>query len=144
MATQPQRPLPEATPETREFWEGLERGELRIQRCRACGRGYFYPRPFCPRPGCHGRDVEWITASGRGRLHSYVIVHRGHPAFEAPYVLAVVELAEGGRMFTNIVGLDEPTPARLPVDAEVEVVFERVGDAVLPLFRLVEAEATGG
>jgi len=135
------RPLPEATTETQEFWDGLKRQELRIQRCRTCGRGYFYPRPFCPRPGCHSRDVEWITASGRGRLHSYVIVHRGHPAFPAPYVLAVVELDEGGRMFTNITGLDVPTPEQLPIDAEVEVVFVEVEGVALAHFRLVEARS---
>lgn len=133
------RPMPEATPETREFFDGLERRELRIQRCNACGRGYFYPRPFCPRPGCHSRDVSWITASGRGSLYSYVIAHRGHPAFEAPYVIAVVELEEGGRMMTNITGLEEPTPRALPAGAPVEVMFEEQPDGrVLPAFRLAE------
>lgn len=132
-----QKPLPEATPETQEYWDGLKRHELRIQRCNECQRGYFYPRPFCPRPGCHSRNVEWITASGRGRLYSYVIAHRGHPAFEAPYVIAVVELDEGGRLMTNIVGLESPTAEQLPVDAAVEIVFDDVSDAVtLPKFRL--------
>lgn len=132
-----QKPLPEPTPETQEFWDGMKRHELRIQRCKDCNRGYFYPRPFCPRPGCHSRNVEWITASGKGTLATYVIAHRGHPAFEAPYVIAVVELEEGGQMMTNIVGLDDPTPESLPVDAPVEIVFEDVNDQVtLPKFRL--------
>lgn len=136
------RPLPAATPETQEFFDGLRRRELRLQRCRGCGRAYFYPRPFCPRPGCHSRDVEWFTASGRGTLYSYVIAHRGHPAFEAPYVIAVVELEEGARLMTNIVGLAEPAPEALPAGAPVEVVYEDVGDeATLPLFRLT---TTGG
>ncbi len=134
------RPLPAATPETQEFFDGLQRHELRIQRCNACGRGYFYPRPFCPRPGCHSRDVAWITASGRGSLYSYVIAHRGHPAFPAPYVIAVVELEEGGRMMGNIAGLGAPTPDALPAGAAVEVVFEAQTDGqVLPAFRLVAA-----
>lgn len=137
----PQRPLPAATPETQEYFDGLRRHELRIQRCKSCGQGYFYPRPFCPRPGCHSRDVEWITASGRGSLYSYVIAHRGNPAFEAPYVIAVVELEEGGRMMANITGLDgEPTPGALPAGAPVEIVYEVHSDEVtLPAFRL-----TGG
>jgi len=132
------RPLPAATPETQEFWDGLKRHELRIQRCNTCQRGYFYPRPFCPRPGCHSRDVEWINASGEGTLHSYVIAHRGHPAFEPPYVIAVVELAEGGRMMTNLVGIDDPTPDDLAIDAPVEIVYAETADAdiVLPHFRL--------
>ena len=130
--------MPEATPETEQYWEGLKRHELRIQRCRECGNGYFYPRPFCPRPGCHSRDVEWITASGKGRLHTYVIAHRGHPAFEIPYVIAVVELDEGGRLMTNIVGVDDPTPDKLPIDAPVEIIYEDTGNEVtLPHFRLV-------
>ncbi len=135
--TMPPKPLPQATPETQEYWDGLKRHELRIQRCKTCNRGYFYPRPFCPRPGCHSQDVEWITASGRGTLHSYVIAHRGHPAFEAPYVIAVVELEEGGRMMTNIVSVDDPTADQLPVDAPVEIVYDDVDDEVtLPKFRL--------
>jgi uncharacterized OB-fold protein len=97
----PRRPLPQPTPETEEFWAGARRGELRIQRCRACGKAYFFPRPFCP--GCSSSDVEWFTASGRGRLYSYVINHRAPPNFQdyAPYVIAVVELEEGPRMMTN-------------------------------------------
>ena len=119
----PQKPLPEPSPETQPYWDGLRNHELRIQRCKACGLGYFYPRPFCPRPGCHSRDVEWFTASGNGKLHSYVI--------------AVVELAEGGRMMTNIVGLEDPTPDQLPIDADVEIVYDDVStELTLPMFRL--------
>lgn len=131
------KPLPEATPETKEYWDGLKRHELRIQRCKACGQGYFYPRPFCPRPGCHSQDVEWITASGNGTLYSYVIAHRGHPAFESPYVIAVVELAEGGRMMTNLVGVEDPTPDKIAVDAPVTIEFDDASDEyTLPKFRL--------
>ncbi|MEX2246979.1 MAG: Zn-ribbon domain-containing OB-fold protein [Dehalococcoidia bacterium] len=131
----PRRPLPEPTPETREFWDGAKRGELRIQRCRSCGRAYFFPRPFCPH--CSSKDVEWFTASGRGTLHTYVINHRPAHGFDdiAPYVIAVVQLEEGPRMMTNIVGVD-PTPEALPVDLPVEVTWESVGDDIaLPMFR---------
>ena len=86
----------------------------------ACGKAYFFPRPFCP--FCSSKDVEWFTASGRGKLYSYVINQRAAPGFqnEAPYVIAVVELDEGPRMMTNIVGV-EPTPENLPVGLPVEV-----------------------
>lgn len=138
--TSPPRPVPAATPETQEYFDGLRRHELRIQRCNTCGRAYFYPRPFCPRPGCHSRDVEWFTASGRGTLYSYVIAHRGHPAFTSPYVIAVVELDEGARMMANITTPGDPTPEALPAGASVEIVYEDVTDEVtLPAFRL-----TGG
>jgi uncharacterized OB-fold protein len=131
----PKRMLPEATPETREFWEGAKRGELRIQRCLDCARAYFYPRPFCPR--CASRNVEWFTASGRGKLYSYVIAHRGARGFEdwSPYVIAVVELEEGPRMMSNIIEVD-PAPEHLPVDLPLEVTWEQQSDEItLPLFR---------
>jgi uncharacterized OB-fold protein len=63
-----------------------------------------------------------------------VINHRAAPGFTAPYVIAVVELDEGPRLLTNLVGVD-PDPDVLPLDLPVEVVFETVGDAALPLFR---------
>jgi uncharacterized OB-fold protein len=137
----PKRPLPHPTPDTQEFWDGAARGELRIQRCRSCTRAYFYPRPFCPH--CSSRDVEWFTASGRGTLHTYVISHRPAYGFDdyVPYVIGIVELEEGPRMMTNIVGV-EPEPERLPVGLPVEVSFERQSDEItLPLFRPVGAPA---
>ena len=130
----PKRMLPEPTPETREFWEGAQRGELRIQRCRSCGKAYFYPRPFCPH--CSSRDVEWFTASGKAKLYSYVINHRAPPHFQdwAPYVIAVVELEEGPRMMTNIIGV-EPAPEHLPIDLPLQVTWQRENDTItLPLF----------
>jgi len=131
----PQRPIPKPTPETAEFWAGARRQELRIQRCRACGRAYFFPRPFCPH--CSSRDVEWFTASGRGRLYSYVINHRPPPGFQdvAPYVIAIVELEEGPRMMSNVVGV-EPVPERLPADLPLEVTWEQLSDEItVPLWR---------
>ncbi len=135
----PKRPIPEATPETREFWEGARRGELRIQRCLDCGKAYFFPRPFCP--NCSSRNVEWFTASGKGKLHTYVINHRPAMGFQdaAPYVIAIVELDEGPRMMTNIIGID-PTPENLPIDLPVEVTWEQQSDDItLPLFRPIGA-----
>ncbi|SDL97202.1 hypothetical protein SAMN05421874_13419 [Nonomuraea maritima] len=127
------KPAPKPTPETQPFWDGTAAGELRIQRCRACERHYFYPRPNCPR--CGGDQVEWVRASGRATLYSYVINHRPAPGFadEAPYAIAVVELEEGVRMMTNIVGV-ENVPDKLPLDMELRVVFEQRGDVHVPLF----------
>ena len=135
----PKRPIPEPTPETEEFWAGARRGELRIQRCNACGKAYFFPRPFCPR--CSSRDVAWFTATGRGKLYSYVINHRPAYGFRdyAPYVIAVVQLDEGPRMMTNIIGV-EPAPENLPIDLPVEVMWEKQDDTItLPIFRPVGA-----
>lgn len=123
-------PLP--TPETQPFWDGCAAGELRLQRCTHCDRHYFPPRPFCP--VCLSSDVTVEAVSGRATLHSYVINHRAAPGFEAPYAIAVVELDEGPRMMSSIVGVDQ-TPEALHLDMALEVTFEERGDVALPVFR---------
>jgi hypothetical protein len=131
--TRTARPRPVPTPETREFWEGTRAGELRLQRCRACARAYFPPRPFCPR--CASREVETFRASGRARLYSYVIHHRPAPGFTPPYAIAVVALDEGPRMMTSLVDVEQ-TPESLVLDMPLEVGFLRLDDAIsLPVFR---------
>jgi uncharacterized OB-fold protein len=125
--------LPEPTPETRHFWEGCKAGELRLQRCTDCGHSYFPPRAFCPK--CASRDVEVYAASGKATLYSYVINHRPRPDMGTePHSIAVVELAEGPRMMTNIVGCPQ-TPEALQLDMPVQVTFQKESDDIsLPLF----------
>jgi uncharacterized protein len=129
---------PVPTPETEPFWAGTRAGELRIQYCRGCARYYFFPRPFCRY--CQSRAVEWRPVSGRGRLVSYVISYRPPPPAPAdvPQVVALVELEEGPRMLTNIVGTPAD-PGSLPLDAAVVVAFEQRGGQTLPVFRLAAA-----
>ena len=131
---EPQRARPKPTPETQHFWDGTRTGELRLQRCDACAKVYFPPRPFCP--GCASRKVSIFKASGKGKLYSYVINHRpAAPGFTAPYAIAVVKLAEGPRMMTNIVECPQ-TPEALQLDMPLEVVFEKQTDTItLPFFR---------
>ena len=125
--------LPESTPETQHFWDGTRAGELRLQRCDECRRAYFPPRPFCPK--CGSRKVSIFKASGHAKLYSYVIHHRPTPGFTPPYSIAVVELDEGPRMLTNIVGCAQ-TPDALKLDMPVEVKFEKQSDTItLPLFK---------
>ena len=128
--------LPTATPETRPFWEACDRGELWIQHCHGCAKSYFYPRPACPSCGLV-EAVAWIRCSGRAKLHSYVISHLSAPGYEGetPYVIAVVELEEGPRMMTNLVGV-APDPEGLELDIELEVEFEKRGAGAVPVFRL--------
>ena len=127
------RPLPKPTPETKHFWDGTLAGELRVQACNDCSKTYFPPRPFCPK--CGSRSVKVVKASGKAKLHSFVIHHRPSPGFDPPYAIAVVELAEGPRMMTNIVGCPQ-TPEALKVDMDLEVTFEKQTDAIaLPLFK---------
>jgi uncharacterized OB-fold protein len=127
------RPIPKPTPETQSFWDAANRGELQLQRCSECSRTYFPPRPFCP--ACASRSVEEFAASGEATLYSYVIVHRGPKGWDIPYSLAVVELAEGPRMMTNIVGCPQ-TPEALQLDMPLTVTFEDQPDGpALPFFR---------
>jgi uncharacterized protein len=127
------KPVPEPTPETQPFWDGCAAGELRLQRCADCSEAYFYPRPVCP--SCGSTRVEWFTASGDATLYSYVINNRPAPGFEAeaPYAIAVVQLAEGPRMMTNIVGVPQ-TPEALELDMPLRVTFEQRGEISLPVF----------
>lgn len=132
------KPLPTITDENRPFWDATRRGELRLQRCRDCGR-YRYPiAPVCPR--CLGPEAEWAAVSGRGRVFSFVVFHQVyHQAFkhDVPYNVALVQLDEGPFMFGNVVGIGNE---RLVCDMPVSVVFERVTEAVtLPRFRPEEA-----
>jgi hypothetical protein len=127
------RTLPTPTPETAHFWAGCKAGELRLQRCAACDDIYFPPRPFCP--ACGSREVEVVRASGKAVLWSYVINHRPRPDMgKEPHSIAVVALAEGPRMMTNIVGCPQ-TPEALVLDMPLEVTFETFGEMALPLFR---------
>lgn len=126
--------LPVPTPETQRYWDGAAAGELWIQRCLGTGKFFFYPRKYSP--FVVGGPVEWVRASGRATLYSYNIVHRPvAPGFEdrAPYAIAVVELEEGPRLMTNIVGI-ENTPENLVLDMPLEVSFERRGEMTLPVF----------
>ncbi|RRJ85709.1 DNA-binding protein [Gulosibacter macacae] len=135
-------PAPIPTPETREFWEGTARRELRIQRCTACGKHYFHPRPFCPDPTCASDAVEWTVVSGRARLSSYVINHRPLPMFEVtePQIIAIVTLDEGPRMMTNLIGVD-PDPELLVLNMPLEVDFVTRGEQWLPMFHPAVEEA---
>lgn len=130
-------PLPTPTPESRPFWDALKRHEFSLPRCGACGRMHYYPRASCPH--CLSGDLAWVRASGRGTLHTFTVVHRGLKGFPiAPlYVIAIVELDEGPRLMTNLVGV-EPDPARIRIGMPVEIVYEDVTPAVtLARFRPV-------
>ncbi len=136
MSTRP-RALPKPTPESQHFWDGCKAGELRLQRCCSCKASYFPPRPFCPH--CGHREVEVYAASGRATLYSYIINHRPRPDMGSePHSIAVVTLAEGPRMMTNIVGCPQ-TPEALQLDMALQVTFEPQNDDIsLPFFTPVE------
>lgn len=129
------KPAPQPTPETQHYWDAAASGTLRVQRCRLCTEHYFYPRAYCP--NCGGADVAWIDCSGRASLYSYVISHRPAPGFDPPYVIGVVQLAEGPRMVSNIVSIT-PDPAQLELDMPLRVAFEQRGEVMVPVFEPAE------
>ena len=127
-------PIPVPTPETRPFWQAARRYELSLPYSTQCEQFFFYPSRFCPR--CFRWDIEWRTCSGRGTLYTYAIQYRPQMiGFTPPYVTAIVQLEEGPRMMTTLVGVD-PDPAQIACDMSVEVTWEDVNDEIaMPLFR---------
>lgn len=130
------KPLPQPTPWSKPFWEGCKRHELLIQKCQDCQKVVFYPKMFCPH--CLSSNIEWIKASGKGKVYSYMVVYSYQPTeFEGdlPYVVAVIELEEGVRMMSNVIGCP---PDKVKCDMGVEVVFDNVTEEfTLPKFKPV-------
>ena len=124
--------VPEADAFTRTYWDAAAEGRLLIRRCGDCGRAHHYPREFCPY--CWSEAVTWEDASGRATLYTWSVVHRNDlPPFGArtPYVAAMVDLAEGPRMSTEVVEAGEDEDGLLRMGMELEVAFR---DGV-PVFR---------
>ena len=128
-------PVPIINADSAPYWEGAREGKLLLQRCEDCKTVRFFPRYLCTE--CGSSKTTWAEASGRGTVHSFSIVHRAaFPEFQAqtPYALALIDLAEGPRMMTNIVGNDALDVA---IGDAVEVVFEDRGTegAKVPQFQ---------
>jgi len=127
------RKAPQTAPETQSFWDGVKAGELRLQKCADCDHIYFPPRPFCEK--CASRNVEEFKASGKATLYSYIINQRPRPDISLePSAIAVVTLAEGPRMMTNIVDCPQ-TPNALVLDMPLEFTTIDVEGGKLPQFR---------
>jgi uncharacterized OB-fold protein len=130
------KPLPKPTPWSKPFWDGCKNGKLLIQQCKECQRYVFYPKLFCP--FCLSYDLNWIEATGKGKIYTFTVVYSYQPtefSADVPYVVAVIDLEEGVRMMSNIVGCK---PEAVKCDMDVEVVFEKVShDVTLPKFKPV-------
>jgi uncharacterized protein len=118
-------PAPERSPETDPFWSATLDRRLLLARCEGCGQIIWYPRAMCP--ACGGRSISWVEATGRGRVYSFSVVHRGPGPYRdrPPYVVAYVELDEGPRILTNIVGCP---PEDVAIGQSVQVVFDDTGE----------------
>jgi uncharacterized protein len=127
------KPIPVASVESKPYWEALRQHRLVMQRCDSCGRFWFPPSVHCPH--CTSAESTWTPLSGRGKVFSYVVYHRVyHPGFanEVPYTVALIELEEGPRMISNVIGIP---PDKVTCEMPVQVVFEDIGDvATLPKF----------
>ncbi len=130
------RPLPNLKEhDTREFWEATKDGQLTYQRCDACGTVVFYPRHHCTK--CLSTSLSWHTASGRGTVYTFSVVRKAeHPFFrtQVPYAVAWIDLDEGPRILSNIVGIDDPA-TDIEVGQRVMVEWEIHDDLAIPLFR---------
>lgn len=130
-------PLPYPTDDSRPFWEACRQHTLKLQRCAACRKFRFQPEAVCPH--CLSLEFTWEAVSGRGSIYAVSVVRQ--PFSDAwkevvPYVVAVIQLAEGPKMVSNVVGCP---PESVRIGQEVEVVFEDVTEEfTLPKFRLRE------
>jgi len=130
---QPQTgPLPHANSHLSvPFWQGCQSGELRYQRCAACGLANFPPTEHCRQ--CLSAELGWTNSGGVGEIYSWTVVYRPvTPEFEPPYAPAIITLDEGYQMLTNVVGV---APGDLAIGMRVQVHFHVVGpDLTLPYF----------
>ena len=126
----PKPPLPQPDALTAPFWEGCRRGVLEVSACADCEHCFLPAGPCCPR--CWSTRLAAREVSGRGRVFSFAVYRRTyHPGMPAPYVVALVELEEGPRLISNIVGC---APEEVAVDMPVQLRFEEAGNFSLPRF----------
>lgn len=125
-------PIPMPTSLSAPFWDAAAEGTFVLQRCPADGHHEWTPQLACS--VCLGDTLEWVPASGLGTIYSFSVVSRPQvPGFEVPYVVAIVELAEGPRMLTQLVGSDA---SAVVIGAAVRVCFVERGGVNLPCFEL--------
>jgi len=121
--------------ESKPYWDGLKDEKLFIQYCDDCQQHIFYPRTICPH--CFSEKIRWQESCGSGKIYSYTVVHQAFGPFksEAPFVVGIIELDEGVRMMSRILGDKD----QIAIDQEVSVVFKEVeSELVLPYFQVKE------
>jgi uncharacterized OB-fold protein len=128
-------PAPISNADSAPYWAAARERKLLLRKCRDCGVIHFMPRHLCP--GCWSERLDWIEAQGKGRVHSFTVIRRpSSPAFTArvPYVVALIDLAEGPRMMANVLG---DNALSVSIGDEVTLTFEDRGDgALIPQFQI--------
>ena len=132
------KPLPTPTGISAPYWNGLKEGRLTLPHCKSCGHWIFFPRRHCDK--CWSQDLEWKEVKGTGTLYTYTLTRVPTlPDFadEMPQKMAVVELDEGVRINTTLIGLDE---AEIKVGMRVKPVFDTVKSDGTALLRFTAAD----
>lgn len=130
------KPLPEMEFEEKPYWESLKQHAMKIQQCDDCGKRCFLPRTICPH--CLSTSLVWKPVSGRGKVYATTTQHHPpSPGFkdDVPFNISLVELDEGVRMMTNVVGC---AVQDVKIGMRVEVVYDDVTkDITLAKFKPV-------
>ncbi len=129
-------PEPIRNADSQEFWDAMQQEKLLLQECGDCGALDFMPRHMCP--VCWSPNRKWREALGEGTVHSFSIVRRASsPAFatRTPYVVALIDLSEGPRMPSAVIGDDALSVA---IGDPVKMTFEERGDQKLAVFQIVK------
>ena len=127
-------PAPERDALNTPYWDGLAQGALCFQRCSACGHAWLPARSECP--ACLGEQWAWEKAGGGAKLISWVVYHVAfHPAFakRLPYNVAIVELDEGPRLISNVIGVADAKT--LKIDQRLRLGIEDENGTAVPRFK---------
>lgn len=113
------------------WWQANQEHRLLVQRNPLSGAWQWYPRTHCIDD--LGVAPEWVQVSGRGKVFTYSVIHRGHTRLDAPYVCAVIELEEGPLMLSQL--RDIPVED-ISIGMEVRVSFTALDSSTsLPVFK---------
>ena len=128
-----EKTLPPLTPLAMPYFDGCKVGVLRLQQCGECQQFQFYPRTICSH--CTSEKLQWQDASGNGVIASFTVVRKGvSAAYEAPYVVALIDLAEGPRLVSTLIDVD---PEDVAIGLPVRVDFAQWSEDIsMPVFRL--------
>ena len=132
-----EKAMPEVNTLTRPFWDSCNKHELRMQFCKMCNDWIWYPKAWCP--SCGNREtLEWRRLSGNGTVYSFTVIRQvidNSPAFQAdlPFVIGLIELEEGPRIYLNATGAK---PEEVAIGDKVSVYFEdATAEISLPKFK---------
>ncbi len=129
------KPLPVPDADSTPFWDGCREHKLLLQKCSECGSHRFPANQVCPH--CNSRDAAWVESTGKGSVFSWIVVRHPVPAevygAEVPYTVALIDLEEGVRMASNIVGCE---PEAVHAGMQVAVQYDDVSPEItLPKFK---------